>query len=155
MTAPRVIRCTPPRLALVLLVPALCTVLGGCDCWGTLETTVKIESAIPTSSGARLYVVQVAKIRDSDVTGTDELGLPQGDGSHVKALTFELEDGVVEYVGTDDLVSPYPTYSYAYIDANENGVLDSQDPFGVAATNPIDVDCDAYATTISLDQIYP
>ncbi|HET6283542.1 MAG TPA: hypothetical protein VFH73_21475 [Polyangia bacterium] len=114
--------------------------LTGCpfgDCWGTADITVSVDKGLSPPSRVQVRVVEVTRILKSDVTGTTPEGLPIGpavENRRILEVTFDPATGTGQ--AHDGMTDPYPTWYYAFVDLDDNGRLDSGEPFGTDPRNP-------------------
>lgn len=138
----------------------LASLLTGCptsdDCFPAVGESIRIADNIEIPTLPRsLLVVDVARIRSGDVTGTDAWGIPQGPAAdEAVGDAIPLEEGVRAYVWSSIGV-PYPTWYYAFVDLNGSGRLESGEPFGVDRNNPVDSGCRDYHGSIVIDLVRP
>lgn len=154
--APRDVPARPanrPRHASLLSVVLL---LASCplgDCWPEVVATVRVGHGVDVPEDVSIFVVEVPRIYESDVVGTNDQGIPIGNqyGSARPIPRATHGDRVFEAtfrgVGT-------VTWYYAFADLNSNGKLDPGEPFGVDPVNPRGAGCAALHTSISVDRVY-
>ena len=158
-----------PKLKLTPLVRNVAAWMGlalsltGCpfsgDCWGTADIAITVAPQIDVPSSPRVIVAEVFRIQSGDVTSTTADGLPMGPSAESpieERATYDVDTrtGAARYEMTD----PYPAWYYAFIDLNENGHLDSGEPFGVDPHNPSTTGengCGNYSGSIVIDKTLP
>ena len=115
-------------------------ILSGCpmgDCWGTADITLSVEKHFPVDSGVGIFVAEVSRIEDSDVTGTTPEGLPVGSrAAEPRLLNVRFDSATGTGSAQNDMTDQYPTWYYAFVDLNHNRQLDSGEPFGTERNNP-------------------
>ncbi|MDY0059177.1 MAG: hypothetical protein RBU45_05150 [Myxococcota bacterium] len=154
---------SPARAVLgALLTLPLLLSLPGCpmgDCWGEITVDVTIAEGFGVPAGTRLALVVLVDIGERKVSGVDAQGLPIPAAGHANLLTpretitLAADQRTASY--TDENLPPYPTYVYAFLDLDEDGVLDPGEPFGVAPANPYDRECSTFAVSVLIDRTYP
>jgi hypothetical protein len=158
-----------PKLMLAPLVRNVAAWVGlalsltGCpvsgDCWGTADIAITVAPQVDVPSSPRVIVAEVFRIQPGDVTGTTADGLPVGPNAehpNEENATYDVDAriGTARY----DMTDPYPVWYYAFIDLNDNGHLDSGEPFGVDPRNPSttgDNRCGNYSGSIVIDKTLP
>ena len=137
------------------LLPALCGCVPLGDCWPEVSANVTIEPRLPLRDDATLFIVTVTKVRNDDVTGTNEQGIPIGnDKGHAEPVARGGDPSGRSFRGAFRGMNTGPTWYYAFADLNGNRTLDPGEPFGVDPGNPHSVDCTLQHTSITLDRIY-
>jgi hypothetical protein len=126
-------------LLFIASLPISCVLTG--DCWPDITPAVRVNPRFENQPSLRLIVAWVPKIYEEDVTGVDAQGVPVG----ARSLT-PLDSPPLNGF-------PYPTWFVAFLDANDNQHLDSGEVFGVDPNNPVDPNCNAYTTRITIDRI--
>jgi hypothetical protein len=137
-----------PLLAFSTATLTGCPMAG--DCFPVATVQVTLDSAVDVPPGTQLAIVAVSRIYDSDVTGTDERGLPVGPAAD-KAVNHSLEITSNErsYAAKVDVV-PYPTYYFAFVDLDGDGHPGADEPLGVDTGNPVDSGCDEPTRSITI-----
>ncbi|XXX80664.1 hypothetical protein WMF30_18065 [Sorangium sp. So ce134] len=144
-------------LRVLPLLALFTTALTGCpmaaDCFPNATVHVTLDSAVDAPPGTPLVIASVSQIYDSDITGTDERGLPVGRAMDQNVggvgRTVDIVPNERSYTATIG-VDPYPTYYFAFVDLDRDGWPDPDEPLGVDPENPIDSGCDEPTRAITI-----
>jgi hypothetical protein len=113
-------------------------------CGTGVEATVRVPKDVPVASGDRLRVPLFTTSSANGMLFTKE-GIPYAEkGEPIMpfgGLGVEMTPEKREYVKSLDGGSAEYLWVLAYIDENNNGLLDKGEPYGVYEGNPIRVDC--------------
>ncbi|WP_437923386.1 hypothetical protein WMF37_30690 [Sorangium sp. So ce291] len=137
-----------PVLALFTAALTGCPMAG--DCFPQATVNVTLDSAVDAPPGTPLVIGAVSKLDDSDVTGTDERGLPVGPAMDSAVHdSVEIVSNERSYTATVSVV-PYLTWYFVFVDLDGDGRPGADEPLGVDAGNPIDSGCDEPTRAITV-----
>jgi hypothetical protein len=123
-------------------------------CSSKISHTIEINKSINISNDDSLLIVYVEKKSSSEAPPLDTKGIPTGDKvmpyNNIKYL--KIEDNSRTY--SDEIESIYFTWSFAFIDKNKDGILNTGEPFGVNKRNPAEAKCQSYHGIIEINSLY-
>jgi hypothetical protein len=128
-----------------------CTLLKG-DCFPDIQITLNLNK--PLENKFSIIVVAESKILNEDEIPVDKNGIPNRLNKQV-GIIFQIkkpELGKKSFV-VNDRATGYPTWYYAFIDRNNNKVLDIGEEYGVYSDNPRTDRCRKYSFSIDFNRI--